>query len=157
MDKEKVIGLISGRIIDEYRKHQPLDWQNIAAAKIYSQWLEYYAEQTKSLTDEIAELKVSNSKLNDIIAQAENVYKKDCDKLFLENSKLKERLNDKLHECQQYAFDEGLLKDTISKLQFELQAADSVNEQKDKEIANLKEAYQLSCDVLEKLTKKVDS
>jgi len=39
-------------------------------------------------------------------------------KLFLDEiAKLKEQLNDKLHECQQYAFDEGLLNNTITKLQ----------------------------------------
>lgn len=42
MEKEKVTQLIAGRIIDEFRKHSNTinDWNTIAAAKIYLQWIE---------------------------------------------------------------------------------------------------------------------
>lgn len=40
MQKEQAIALIKGRIEDEQRKHPDLDWQEIAARKIYSALLE---------------------------------------------------------------------------------------------------------------------
>ncbi len=43
-DIEK-INLIAGRIIDEYRKHPDLDWNLIAAKKLYSQWSDYYFKE----------------------------------------------------------------------------------------------------------------
>lgn len=58
MSKEEQIGLIAGRIIDEYRKHPLLEWNKIAASKIHSQWFEHY-------TDEIAKLKASKSEANE--------------------------------------------------------------------------------------------
>jgi hypothetical protein len=59
MEKEKVIELIAGRIIDEYRKHNIsiADWNMIAAAKIYSQWFEFLNEQIKEKDKEIESLK----------------------------------------------------------------------------------------------------
>jgi len=42
MSNEKTIELIKGRIMDEYRKHPDLDWAEIAAKKIYSQWNAFY-------------------------------------------------------------------------------------------------------------------
>jgi hypothetical protein len=48
MEKEQIISLIKGRIIDEYLKHPKLDWAEIAARKLYSQWDEFYkAEQSR--------------------------------------------------------------------------------------------------------------
>lgn len=42
MQKEQAIALIKGRIKTEQEKHPELDWQEIAARKIYSQWSEYF-------------------------------------------------------------------------------------------------------------------
>lgn len=42
MTKEEQIKLIAGRIRDEYRKHPDLDWAEIAASKLQSQWSEFY-------------------------------------------------------------------------------------------------------------------
>lgn len=50
---EEAIELIKGRIMDEYRKHQTLDWSNIAARKIHSQWFEYYNQQNQELQSKI--------------------------------------------------------------------------------------------------------
>ena len=61
--RDKEINLIAGRIIDEYRKHPDLNWSLIAAQKIYSQWNEYYNQQTKALTDEIEKLQSRISEL----------------------------------------------------------------------------------------------
>lgn len=36
MDKEKIIQLIKNRIISERRKHLDLNWEEIAARKIFS-------------------------------------------------------------------------------------------------------------------------
>ena len=60
MEKEKVIELIAGRIIDERRKHPLLEWDKIAAAKIYSQWIEYFKETNKwiSVKDELPPINV---------------------------------------------------------------------------------------------------
>jgi len=41
LGKDEVVKLIKGRIEDEYRKHPSLDWAQISASKIYSQWFEY--------------------------------------------------------------------------------------------------------------------
>jgi phage host-nuclease inhibitor protein Gam len=57
MEKQKVIDLIAGRIIDEYRKHQLLEWNKIAAAKIYSQWFDFLNEQITEMEKEIKSLK----------------------------------------------------------------------------------------------------
>lgn len=57
--KEEKINLIAGRIIDEYRKHHSLEWHKIAASKIYSQWFEYYDQQSKFFLEEIERLKQS--------------------------------------------------------------------------------------------------
>jgi hypothetical protein len=35
MTKEKIIEVIKNRIISEHRKHQNLDWEDLAAHKIY--------------------------------------------------------------------------------------------------------------------------
>lgn len=51
--KELQIKLIAGRIEDEYRKHSTLDWQQIAARKIHSQWFEYYTNQIEHLVMEL--------------------------------------------------------------------------------------------------------
>lgn len=60
MEKEKVIELIAGRIMDERRKHPLLEWDKIAAAKIYSQWIEYFKETNKwvSVNDELPPINV---------------------------------------------------------------------------------------------------
>ena len=60
MEKEKVIELIAGRIMDERRKHPLLEWDKIAAAKIYSQWIEYFKETNKwiSVKDELPPINV---------------------------------------------------------------------------------------------------
>jgi hypothetical protein len=42
LDKELAINLIKGRILSEYRKHQTLDWTEIAARKIYTSIKEGY-------------------------------------------------------------------------------------------------------------------
>jgi hypothetical protein len=55
MEKEKVIELIEGRIIDEYRKHPDLKWNLIAAQKIYGQWFEYLNDQIKELDKKLLE------------------------------------------------------------------------------------------------------
>lgn len=57
MTKEETIKLIAGRIMDEFRKHVSHieDWPKIAAAKIYTQWNEYYL---KSVTDEEIETRL---------------------------------------------------------------------------------------------------
>lgn len=39
MDKETIISGIKQRILDEQRKHQNLDWAEIAARKIYSTYI----------------------------------------------------------------------------------------------------------------------
>jgi hypothetical protein len=51
MNKEKEIAYIKQRIIDEHRKHQRLDWPEIAARKIYAahmternKWMEQFEE-----------------------------------------------------------------------------------------------------------------
>lgn len=54
---EEAIELISGRIMDEYRKHQSLDWAKIAARKIHSQWFEYYNQQNQELQRQVEKLK----------------------------------------------------------------------------------------------------
>ncbi len=58
MEKQKVIELIAGRIIDEYRKHNISisDWNMIAAHKIYSQWFEFLNEQITEKDKEIEKL-----------------------------------------------------------------------------------------------------
>lgn len=58
MTKEETINLIAGRIIDEYRKHSYSieDWNKIAASKIYSQWFEFYDQQTKELQQRVEQL-----------------------------------------------------------------------------------------------------
>jgi len=43
---EEIVSLIKGRIMDEYRKHPDLDWQKIAATKIYEQWFEFIRLET---------------------------------------------------------------------------------------------------------------
>ena len=57
MSAEEVIKLISGRIIDEYRKHSSNieEWPRIAAKKIHSQWFEFYQNETQSLQKQIEE------------------------------------------------------------------------------------------------------
>jgi hypothetical protein len=50
MEKEEIINLIKGRIEDEQRKHPLLDWSRIAAAKIYTQWFEYFNNENKDLS-----------------------------------------------------------------------------------------------------------
>lgn len=54
---EEIIKLIAGRIHDEYRKHPTLEWHEIAARKLYSQWKEYFDNQKESaLPSDVAEL-----------------------------------------------------------------------------------------------------
>ena len=36
MDKERIIASIKERILSEHKKHQTLDWAEIAARKIYA-------------------------------------------------------------------------------------------------------------------------
>jgi len=48
MTKEEIINLIAGRIIDESRKHPNLEWHKIAAAKIYTQWTEFFKEEEEN-------------------------------------------------------------------------------------------------------------
>ena len=57
---EEAIELIKGRIMDEYRKHQTLDWSNIAARKIHSQWFEYYNQQNQELQSKTFTLEKHN-------------------------------------------------------------------------------------------------
>ena len=40
MDKETIIKQIKNRILAEHRKHKTLDWANVAAHKIWSEYLE---------------------------------------------------------------------------------------------------------------------
>jgi len=47
MESARVIELIAGRIMDEYRKHPTLDWAKIAAIKIHDQWIEYFMSANK--------------------------------------------------------------------------------------------------------------
>ena len=65
MEKEKVIELIAGRIIDEYKKHCNTinDWNKIAASKIYSQWFEYLNDQITELDKKILIEKECNAML----------------------------------------------------------------------------------------------
>jgi len=56
MDKEQTIRLIRGRIMDEYHKHPNLDWADIAARKLQSQWSEYF-EKSISPTNSICKCK----------------------------------------------------------------------------------------------------
>lgn len=80
LTKEEQIDLIAGRIIDEYRKHSGLidDWYKIAAAKIQSQWSEYYSDQnTKPLMDKIttleAKLKAAESVNEGLCKELDNL------------------------------------------------------------------------------------
>lgn len=50
MQKEHAIALIKGRIIDEQRNKPNLDWQEIAARKIYSSLFEKTILLTVSVT-----------------------------------------------------------------------------------------------------------
>jgi len=75
MTKEETINLIAGRIIDEYRKHPDLNWSLISAQKIYSQWNEYYSQQTKALTDEIERLKSELKAADSASQKIDNDYK----------------------------------------------------------------------------------
>ena len=50
MQKEHAIALIKGRIIDEQRNKPNLDWQEIAARKIYSALFEKTILLTVSVT-----------------------------------------------------------------------------------------------------------
>ena len=50
MQKEQAIALIKGRIIDEQRNKPNLDWQEIAARKIYSSLFEKTILLTVSVT-----------------------------------------------------------------------------------------------------------
>ena len=64
MQKEQAIALIKGRIIDEQRNKPNLDWQEIAASKIYSQWSEYFeGEKIKALNQLLSD--ISNTFLNE--------------------------------------------------------------------------------------------
>lgn len=56
MTKEEQIKLIAGRIRDEHRKHPDLDWAEIAASKLQSQWSEFYGS-VKSEGDKTSEVK----------------------------------------------------------------------------------------------------
>lgn len=56
MEKQEIINLIKGRIEDEQRKHPLLDWSRIAAAKIYTEWFEYFNNENKELQARISEL-----------------------------------------------------------------------------------------------------
>lgn len=47
MEKTEIIKLIAGRIEDEHRKHPTLNWQEISASKIYSQWFEFFDNKIK--------------------------------------------------------------------------------------------------------------
>ncbi len=58
MEKEEVIKLIAGRIEDEHRKHPDLNWEKIAAGKIYSQSFEFYQSENEALTKRVAELEL---------------------------------------------------------------------------------------------------
>jgi len=40
MEKEEAVQLIKSRIISEHKKHPSLDWETIAAMKIYSELFE---------------------------------------------------------------------------------------------------------------------
>lgn len=53
LGKDKVVKLIKGRIEDEYRKHPTLDWAQISASKIYSQWFEYFNNENKDLKSQL--------------------------------------------------------------------------------------------------------
>lgn len=63
MEKEEIINLIKGRIEDECRKHGTLDWPRIAAAKIYTQWFEYFNNQNQELKEEMADKKYTEEDL----------------------------------------------------------------------------------------------
>lgn len=61
MEKEQVIKLIAGRIRDEKNKHPNLDWEEIAATKIYEQWFEYYQNEIILLN---AKIRLMNKDVN---------------------------------------------------------------------------------------------
>ena len=58
LSKEETIRLIKGRIMDEHYKHTSLDWAEIAACKLYSQWSEFF--QPPVISDEDIEIIASN-------------------------------------------------------------------------------------------------
>lgn len=60
MNNEETIKLIAGRIEDEFRKHPTLNWQEIAAKKIHSQWFEFYVDKIKSMEGQVKELREEN-------------------------------------------------------------------------------------------------
>ena len=80
MQKEQEIALIKGRIIDEQRKHPDLDWQEIAARKIYSQRSEYFEKEISRIKHEHSELELlyrdANAKL---LKQIEDLSRLDND------------------------------------------------------------------------------
>lgn len=70
---EEDIKLISGRIIDEHRKHSPYtdEWPLITAKKIHSQWFYYYNQQTKELQRQVEILKLTIYNMNQLMPQSE--------------------------------------------------------------------------------------
>jgi len=56
MNKEEIVKLIAGRIENEMRKHPTLEWQMIAASKIYSQWFEFLNNENQELQAKVREL-----------------------------------------------------------------------------------------------------
>lgn len=62
---EEIKALIKGRIEDEYRRHPNLDWAEIAASRLYSQWNEFFTiGVNKELFDRIAELEFQTKVTN---------------------------------------------------------------------------------------------
>ena len=70
---EEKIALIKGRIENEYQKHQSLDWAQIAASKIYSEWSEFYEAQLIENNAEIDRLK-SVIKIHELCNSAEKLF-----------------------------------------------------------------------------------
>lgn len=52
MDKQIIISLIKQRIIDEHRKHKSINWEEIAASKIYSLLFETNALEKRKEREE---------------------------------------------------------------------------------------------------------
>lgn len=77
MEKQQAIALIKGRIIDEQLKHSNLDWQEIAARKIYSQWFEYFEneknEALKKLLQNISDTFLNEENLKKAYTESDRV------------------------------------------------------------------------------------
>lgn len=72
MNSEESIELIRCRIIDEYRKHPDLDWAEIAARKLHSEWLEYFNKEKEQTALEFTKWK--DKKYNQGVNEMSHLY-----------------------------------------------------------------------------------